>query len=53
MDTQGEGTGLRDDERDVADGKTDMEGSTADEERGGGKAAGTDNEGTERDEPPR
>ena len=51
MDTQGEGTGLRDDERDVADGETDMEGSTADEERGGGKAAGTDNEGTEWDEP--
>ena len=48
MDTQGEGTGLRDDETDVTDGKTDMVGSTADEEGGNGRAAETDRPKRER-----
>ena len=59
--TQGEGTGLRDEERDnedVAGGKTDTEGSAT---RDNGRAAGTDKPereqtdegGTERDGPSR
>ena len=48
MDTQGEGTGLRDDEKDVADDKTDTVGSTTDEERGNEWAAETDKPRRER-----
>ena len=47
MDTQGEGTGLRDDE-DAADDKTDTVGSTTDEERGNEGAAETDKPRRER-----